>query len=900
VISMAHVGEMNIAAFGKAVQAIKPGLPVVLLAGSSRELSILPRIEKLQGIESVFVWLGDVRLFLAIIKSIEDRLNAEHDARVAGVRSIILVEDSVQFYSSYLPMLYTEVLNQTRALTAESVNRARKIMRMRARPKVLLARSFEEGRQLVERHQRNLLGVIVDAAFPRDGKVDNSAGFEFAELVREQTPDLPILMQSDARNAARAAASNLEFIDKNSPTLLSDLREFMQQHLGFGAFAFLHTDGSVLSRVSDLRTLEWAIRAVPEEDIIRNMARNNFTAWLKARTEYELAESVRDIVKDASGDPGKAREEVLQTLRTFRLRAISGVVAEYSSRTFEGGSGFVRIGPGSLGGKGRGLAFLNSLISKYRLEHRFDGVRVYVPATAVLTTGVFEKFMASSGLLSFALEETDDSRITAAFVEPALQPDVLEDLWNFIQWVRYPLAVRSSSLLEDASYQPFAGIYKTYMIPNNHEDPEVRLAELCRAIKMVYASTYHSDPKAYMESLPNRLEEEKMAVVIQQVVGRRYGSYVYPNIAGVGRSLNYYPMPGMTPEDGIVSVALGMGKTVVDGGQCVKFCPAYPRSPIQSFGPEEYLKNSQSTFLALDVSSAESQSVQGFELAPLDLSVAEGDGTLLPVGSVYSHDNNAVYDGISRPGIRIVTMANILKSSIFPLAEITSFMLKVGEAASSCPVEMEFAVNLSEDAGKPHEFACLQIRPLVMGSEEQEIQIDQFSAGNAICIAHKVLGNGFIRDVCDLVYVRRAGFERACTAQVAEEIGTLNGRLRQQGRPYLLIGPGRWGSADPWLGIPVKWAQIAGVRCIVETDFEDMQVDPSQGSHFFQNVMSFGIGYFTIHPDRNAGDLLDFAWLDKQSAESETTYLRHLRFQAPLHIALDGKKSFGVVMKPPQ
>jgi len=900
VISMAHVGDMNIVEFGKAVREINPDLPVILLAGSSRELSILPPIEKLPGIDAVFVWLGDVRLFLAIIKSIEDTLNAEHDAQVAGVRSIILVEDSVQFYSSYLPMLYTEVLNQTRALTAESVNRARKIMRMRARPKVLLARSFEEGWQLYERHQGSLLGVILDAAFPRDGKADNSAGFEFARLVREQTPDVPILMQSDSQNAAQAAAFDLEFIDKNSPTLLSDLRKFMQHHLGFGVFAFLHPDGTVLSRVSDLRTLEWATQAVPQEYIISNLVRNDFMAWLKARTEYELAEAVRAIVQDASDDPGRAREEILQTLRAFRERAISGVVAEYSSQTFEGGSGFVRIGSGSLGGKGRGLAFLNSLVGKYRLEHRFDGVRIHVPPTAVLATGVFEKFMASSGLLSFALAEADDDEITAAFVKAPFHPDVLEDLWNFIQWVRYPLAIRSSSLLEDASYQPFAGIYKTFMIPNNDEDPEVRLAELCRAIKMVYASTYHSDPKAYMESLPNRLEEEKMAVVIQQVVSRRHGRYLYPSLAGVGRSLNYYPMPGMTPEDGVVSVALGMGKTVVDGGQCVRFCPAYPRSPIQSFSPEEYLQNSQNTFLALDMSPADGQSVREFELVPVDLSVAERDGTLLPVGSVYSPDNNAVYDGISRPGIRIVTMASILKSSTFPLAEITSFMLKVGQAAASCPVEMEFAVNLSEEQGKPHEFACLQIRPLVMGSESQDIQIEQYSAENAICVSNKVLGNGFVKDVCDLVYVRRAGFERASTARVAEEIGALNGSLRQQERPYLLIGPGRWGSADPWLGIPVKWAQIAGVRCIVETDFEDMQVDPSQGSHFFQNVMSFGIGYLTTHPEKNTSDLLDFEWLDRQPVESETSHLRHIRFQAPLYIALDGKKGFGLVMKPQQ
>jgi CheY-like chemotaxis protein len=902
IISTARVGDMNVSEFGRAVREINPQVPIVLLAGSNRELSLLPRVEELQGIDSVFVWLGDVKLFLAIIKYIEDRLNAEHDAQAAGVKSIILIEDSVPFYSSYLPMLYMEILNQTRALSVESVNRAQKIMRMRARPKVLLARSFEESLRLYERHKQHLLGIIIDAAFPDGGTIDPHAGLRFARLVKDQVPDLPILMQSDLQNAEPAAALGLEFIDKNSPTLLAGLRAFMQQRLGFGEFVFLTPDGSVLSRAPDLRTLEWAIQAVPEEHIYRNVARNDFYMWLTARTEFELAEAVRTIVQNAGTVPGGIRERILAAIRAYRQRSVSGVVAEYSSRTFEGGSGFVRIGTGSLGGKGRGLAFLNSLVTKYQLEHRFAGVRIFIPPTAVLATGVFNRFMESSGLLSYALEEPDDGKITKAFLEAEFPADILENLWNFIQWVRYPLAVRSSSLLEDASYQPFAGIYKTFMIPNNDDDPEIRLAELCDAIKMVYASTYHSDPKAYMESLPNRLEEEKMAVIIQQVVGKQYDSHLYPNFAGVGRSLNFYPMPGMKPEDGIVSVALGMGKTVVDGGRCVRFCPASPRTPVQSFTPDEYVENSQNSFLALDLSASPhvsgAENRNSFDLVPLDLAVAERDGTLHAVGSVYSPDDNAVFDGIARPGIRLVTMAGVLKSTVFPLADIAAFMLKVGAAVSSCPVEIEFAVNLSDDPSKEHEFACLQVRPLVQGSEVQEVIISALAPQDAVCISHKALGNGFIRDVFDVVYVRKDTFDRSETLHVAEEIGIVNSRLRQQKKPYLLAGPGRWGSADPWLGIPVKWAQISGARCIIETGFEDMQVDPSQGSHFFQNIVSLGIGYLNVDMHKNSGDLIDSAWLDLQPAETETRHLRHIVLGEPLRIILNGRKNHGVVLKP--
>ncbi len=901
VISMPRVGEMDVRDFGNAVREIVPDLPIILLASSARELAVLQPLDCIPVGDRVFVWHGDSRLFLAIIKLTEDCANAWHDARTAGVKSIILIEDSVHFYSLYLPILYTEIMKQTQGLMAEGVNRMQRVMRMRARPKILLATCYEEALSLYERYRKDLLGVILDAFFPRAGKVDRSAGLDFARMVRQETPGIPMLMQSNSANAAIADSLGVEFLNKNSPSLLLELREFMQAHLGFGEFIFRMPGGELVSRAGDLRSLEWALRAIPDDCLMYHVGRGDFSTWLMARTEFELAETVSQIAKGHCESCEDVRGLMLQALAAHRARSRAGVVVDFSHRSFEGKSGFVRIGTGSLGGKGRGLAFINSLFNTYKIEGRIPGVRIFIPPTAVLSTGVFEQYMESSGLLSFALQETDDREITRAFLEADLPDDVVENLWAFLDWVRYPLAVRSSSLLEDASFQPFAGIYQTYMIPNNHEDPEVRLEELSKAIRMVYASTYHADAKAYIESTPNRLEEEKMAVVIQQVVGKPHDRYFYPNLAGVARSLNFYPMPGMKPEDGVASVVLGLGKGVVEGDRCVRFSPAYPRKPIQSLTTKECLDNAQRAFWALELTASAGQSdlARSLEHAgqvSLDLELAEKHGTLAPVASVYSADNDAIYDGTSRPGIRLVSMAGVLKGSVFPLAEILSLSLKVGAAASSCPIEMEFAVNLSDSSDTPHEFGFLQIRPLALGADFRDFQLEQIRPEDALCVARRALGNGLISGVCDLIYVRRDRFARSKTKEIAREIGDLNARLREGRRPFLLIGPGRWGSADPWLGIPVKWAQISGVRCIIETDLEDMHVDPSQGSHFLHNIISFGIGYLTV--DMEGGDRLDYGLLDTAPAAAETQHVRLLSFREPLEIALNGRRNYGVVMNP--
>ncbi|MDR3673400.1 MAG: PEP/pyruvate-binding domain-containing protein [Holophaga sp.] len=898
VISMPRVGDMNVRAFGPAVRALAPGLPVVLLASSLRELGQLG-VDGLKGIQEVFVWLGDVSLFLAMVKCVEDRMNALHDARLAGVKCILMVEDDIPFCSAILPVLYTEVMKQAFGPMAEGVNRSQRVLRRRARPKILLAHTFEEAMATLETHGKDLAALLLDAAFPRAGGMDVNAGREFATVVAERFPDLPILVQSNREYWTPGEGVPAQFLDKTSPDLVTGLQTFLQEQLGFGDFVFRLPDGSVATRAQDLRSLEWAVQAVPDGCLEAHARRGDFSRWVLARAEFELAGTLDQIV--AGGLPApELRRRILEALSAHRALRGAGVVTEFSASGFEGRTRFARVGKGSLGGKGRGLAFINSLLTSYGLETRIPGIRIGVPPTLVLATDVFDQFMKASNLTGFALGETDDEKLSRAFLAAELPRDVVDALWTFLDWVRHPLAVRSSSLLEDASYQPFAGIYQTYMIPNNDEDPEVRLAQLGDAIKLVYASTFRSDAKAYIQSTPNRLEEEKMAVVIQQVAGRRHGRYLYPDFAGVGRSLNFYPMPGMKPEEGIGSVALGLGMTVVDGGRCARFCPAQPAKPLQWLTPEDCLESAQREFIALDLEGGRVDPVTGgamLNLATLDLRTAKEHGTLYPVGGVYSADNNAIYDGCSRPGVPLVTMAGVFKGSVFPLGEVLTLLLKVGEAANSCPVEMEFAVCLGSGPDHTHEFHFLQIRPMVMGTDTQDIDMGSLVPEQALCTARMAMGNGFLEGVRDLVYVRPDRFERALTSVIAGEVGEMNERLKAAGRPYLLVGPGRWGSADPWLGIPVTWSQIAGVRCIVETDLGDMHVDPSQGSHFFQNIMAFGIGYLTLETHGTA-DRMDYAWLEAQGAEPGTAHLRHLRFDEPFQIALNGRRNLGVVLKP--
>jgi CheY-like chemotaxis protein len=901
VISMLRVGEMDVFEFGRQVKTAAPDLPLVLLAYDTRELSMLQARHDLGGIDRVFVWQGDARLFLAIIKLCEDKRNAAHDAETDGVKSLIVVEDSVRFYSAYLPLLYTQIMAQTQALMAEGVNRMQRLMRMRARPKILLAASYEEGMALFERYRHHVLGVIVDATFPRGGRSDPGAGLEFARAVKTEDADIPVLMQSsDTGNAARAAALGAVFIQKTSPTLLREVHAFMREHLGFGDFVFRRPDGSEVARAADMRALAEGLRTVPVESVVYHAGRNDFSTWLMARTEFDLAKALRPRRAEEFRTPGDLRDYLLASLDAYREETRAGLVAEFSSDRFDPHSGFTKIGAGSLGGKGRGLAFINSLARVHEIENHVPGVRIFVPPTAVVATGIFDRFMEASGLAARVLGEIEDEEVRRAFLAAELPVDAMRALRAFLERVDYPLAVRSSSLLEDSSYQPFAGIYQTFMIPNSAPDLGTRLAELSRAIRLVYASTYYADSKSYISATPNRLEEEKMAVVIQPIVGRRHGDHLYPDIAGVVRSYDYYPMHGMRAEDGVACVALGLGRTVVEGGRCLRFSPAQPQALYQFSSTRDYLENAQREFYAVDLTRPPSDAERpqsDANLVLLGLDAAHEHGTLAPVGSVYSPDNDVVYEGADRRGIRLVTMAGVLSGHPIALPEALRFLLDVGLGGFSCHVEIEFAINLHPPGRGPHELAFLQIRPLVFGPATEDVDLGEVDRAAAICVSGAALGHGRLEGIRDLVYVRGDTFDRAHTAEIAREVGAVNARLRAAGRPYLLIGPGRWGSADPWLGIPVGWSQISQVRCIVEAELADIKVTPSQGTHFFQNITSFGIGYFTVHGEDPLASL-DRAWLDAQWATDESEHVRHLSFPEPLEVLIDGRRGVGVVMKP--
>ncbi|MFI5143392.1 MAG: PEP/pyruvate-binding domain-containing protein [Thermoanaerobaculales bacterium] len=898
VITMARLGGVDPRALARRIKAAHPELPVVLLADNHFEAHRVKEANQPGALDQVFVWRGDVALFLAIIKLIEDARNVARDTELAAVRTIILIENSVRFYSSYLPLLYTEMTKQTQALMADGVNVRQQLRRMRARTKILLAETFEQGWELFERYRAYTLGIITDARFPRAGVSDPEAGLEFVRRVKAEDPDMPLLVQStDAEMEPRAHALGAAFLHKRSPRLLDELRRFIKTSLGFGDFVFVRPeDGSEVARVPDLAAMPRVLRTVPGESLRYHAARNHFSNWCMARTEFTLAARIRPWKVSDFADVEELRRYLVEAFSELASEARRGVVADFSPQAFEGLAGFLRIGSGSMGGKGRGLGFINALLAR---SQPGDGeVRIFVPPAVVLGTDLFDEFLQTNNLVGLALSEASDLEIEDAFLGAPLPAAIERDLAALVEHTRHPLAVRSSSLLEDSYDQPFAGIYRTFMLANNAAEPSVRLAELTAAVKLVFASTFSRKAKAYLAHTPHRAEEEKMAVVVQRLVGRPHGRLYYPDFAGVACSHNYYPVLGMKAEDGLAAVALGFGKTVVEGGQAVRFSPAAPRSVPQFSSTAATLDSAQREFYALELDRGAFPSARHEDALVLQgLDEAARQGTLAAVGSVYSPDNDAIYDGIGRPGVRLVTFAPILKGGLFPLPGVLRHLLALGNQAMSCPVEIEFAVNLGSE-GTPPEFAVLQIRPLVVevGAEDLDELLRTVEPAALLCSSEQALGQGRVQDIRDVVYVKPGGFDRAQTVAVAAEVEAINRTLAEEGRPYLLIGPGRWGTADRWLGIPVEWHQIAGARVILETELDDVPVTPSEGTHFFQNITSFGIGYLTVHRKSGRG-FVDFGWLAEQPARAETRYLRHVRLERPLDIRVDGRSSRGVILK---
>jgi len=898
IFAMTRIGEMKIVEFAREAKKRRPGVPVIVLGYNMRELELLVKVAD-SPIDRVFIWTGEVKLLVAIIKYIEDLRNVEHDTRTGDVRTIILIEDSVRFYSAYLPLVYTEVVQQTLGLMQEGINLSQKLLRLRARPKILFATTFEEAWAFYDHYRDYMLGAICDARFPWGGTLRHDAGFEFIRRMKEDDPQMPAALQSlELKNEGLAAAIGAAFIRKDSPSLLEDLRKFMRRNFGFGNFVFRMPDGTEVGRAHNTKALIQEMARVPDKSLEFHASHDHFSNWLRARTKFTLASLIKPVKATQFESVKALREFLVDTFTTYQEHALRGTIADFSETTFNANSGFTRIGTGSLGGKARGLAFLNHLVTRYDLQTRFPGTEIKVPPTAVVATDVFDAFLDLGDLREFAINEADDGRIVEAFLAAPLPRDTVRELRYLLRQVKVPLAIRSSSLLEDAQYQPFAGVYSTYMIPNNHPRLARRLDQLSDAIKLVYASTFFQSAKAYLTATSNRVEEEKMAVIVQQVVGRRHDHYFYPSFAGAAQSTDHYAHGDADPEDGVALVALGLGRIVVEGGRSIRFSPKAPRRLWQFPTTKDVLRNSQHRFLALDVSDPEADPAlrDTEKVVWLELRDAEKHGTLDPVGSVYSPQNDAIYDGIHRPGPRLVTFAHVLKSEIFPLAGVLSFLLELGRRCLSSPIEIEFAANLNEGE-QPNEFCLLQIRPLTAERLSENLDLESFTEENTLVTTKVALGNGHYDDILDVVCVDRERFDRTATPAIAREIGEMNRKLVNAGRPYLLVGPGRWGSADRWLGIPVQWADISGASVIVESDLSDFKVTPSQGTHFFQNLTSFQVGYLTVNQTSGGGHL-NWPWLEQQPAEEETEYLRHLRFEDPITVLIDGRSGRGVVAKP--
>ncbi|MEE9450184.1 MAG: PEP/pyruvate-binding domain-containing protein [Ignavibacteriaceae bacterium] len=901
IITTLHIEDMTPLGFAKLIKEAGLKIPIILLGHDNRELKALLQNPESSVFDKVFIWTGDFRIIIGIIKYIEDKLNVEHDSKIVGVQNVIFVEDSERYYSALLPIIYTEMLKQSQRLISEGINLSHKFLRMRARPKILLCSSYEEAWEYFEKYKELILGIISDIAFPRNGKLDDSAGLKLAKSVKDEISDIPILLTSnnadletDANKAGNA------FLLKDSPTLILELQHFMNRHFGFGDFVFRTPDGSEVDRAGNLRNLEEKLKTVPPDCIKFHASRNHFSNWLKARTEFWLAHQLRPRkVSDYPSVEG-LRDYLVSALHNYRLMRQRGIIADFNKETFDPESSFARIGGGSLGGKARGLGFANTLISNYQIRDQFEDVQISVPPAIVLGANVFDDFLEMNKLRRFALESDDDEEITKRFLDASKFPEeILGELAAFLDLINTPLAVRSSSLLEDSQYHPFAGVYQTYMIPNNNSNPLIRLNDLLTTIKRVYASTFYQGAKNYIKITAYRLEEEKMAVIIQKMVGNIHENKFYPEFSGVAKSFNFYPLPPQKPTDGTVSVALGLGKMVVEGGNTVRFCPKYPDDLIQFYSVQESLNNSQREFYALQLDEKTDFGIVTYDklVKNFGLEIAEADGTLNYVGSTYIPDNDAIYDGLSREGIRIVTFGPILRNKMFPLSNILELLLEMGNWGMGTAIEMEFAVKMSTVPGRKKEFGLLQIRPLVVSHDFEDLKIEQVKKEKLICQSSRVLGNGIINDVYDAIVVDYHLFERAKSREVAAEVASFNTQLIKEKKPYLLVGVGRWGSLDQWLGIPVNWAQIAGAKVIVETSFKDLAVEPSQGSHFFQNITSFMIGYFTVS-SLKGDDFVDWDWLLKQETVESKTFTKHIRFKHPVIIKMNGHENKGIIIKP--
>lgn len=900
VMTMLSIGGMDPFSMAKKVKEKYATIPIVVLTHFSREVSVRMAREDTSAIDYIFCWLGNADIMLAIIKLIEDEMNVDHDVQQVGVQSILLIEDSVRFYSSYLPLIYRIVLTQSKKFMDEGLNEHQKMMRMRGRPKILLARTYEEALEMYEKYESNLLGIISDVAYDKDGQKDAEAGIKFAKLVKKRNPYMPFILQSSNRKLEGTAKElKVSFIYKHSKSLLRRLKELLNKYLAFGDFVFVNpATGEEVGRASNLKTLQERMCQIPDESLMYHFQRDHVSKWLNARALFAIAEVLKYIRVEDFNSLDEAKRFLFDTIANFRFNKGRGIIAKFYRDKFDEYLTFTRIGDGTIGGKARGLAFLNMLIKKHDVFSQFGEVVVTIPRTVVISTDIFEEFMEVNQLYPLALSDASDEEILQTFVSGHLPERIHGDLFKFISILRGPIAIRSSSVLEDSHYQPFAGIYSTYMIAQG-PDEGVVLSQLCDAIKCVYASAFFKSSKQYMEATMNVIDEERMGIVLQEVVGQQHDDVFYPTFSGVGRSVNFYPIAPEKAEDGIVNVAMGLGKHIVEGGVSLRFSPKYPRKILQLSTTDMAIKETQKSFFALDLNSASfTPSVNdAVNLKKLDLKAAEKHGTLRWLGSVYDFQYHMIKDGLMADGMRLVTFSNVLKYDVFPLAEIIGNVLEIGQKEMNQPVEVEFAVDLQPKPGLPPIFYLLQIRPIVDSKETISEKLEEVPQEKTLIYSNSALGNGIINDVYDVVYVKPQAFNPANNTSLVAVFDELNKSFHEENKYYVLIGPGRWGSQDPWLGVPVKWAQISSARVIVEMGLENYRIDPSQGTHFFQNLTSLRVGYFTVIPSIGEGHL-DIDFLDRQPAVYEDQNIRHVRFEQPCVIKIDGQKGLGVVMLP--
>ena len=898
IICMPNMDNRDIFAAATEIKIHYPNIPIVVLTPFSKEVSKRIANEDLSAIDYVFSWLGNAELLLAIIKLIEDKMNAPDDTASVGVQIILLVEDSIRFYSSALPHLYKFVLEQSQMFAKEALNDHQRTLRMRGRPKIKLARTYEEAVRIFNQYRDNMLGIISDMSFMHDGVKDPYAGYKFGQYVRKTGLIIPFVLESsEATNKVYAKELGASFIDKNSKSYPQDLRKKIMQRFGFGDFVILNPQTKEeIMRIKDLKDLQKKVFQIPDDSLVYHLSRNHFSRFFYSRAMFPPAEVLKRVDVSDYKDMDEARQLIFDLIVQYRRMKNSGVVAVYQKERFDEYSNFARIGDGSLGGKGRGLAFIGAMVKRYPdLEH--EHFAVTIPKTVVICTDIFDEFMDTNELYPVALSDADDETILKYFLRASLPARLIEDLMAFFDVVKSPIAVRSSSLLEDSHYQPFAGIYSTYMIPKL-EDKYDMLRTLSDAIKAVYASVFYRDSKAYMTATSNLIDQEKMAIVLQEVVGNRYNDRFYPTISGVARSLNFYPIGNEKAEDGIANIALGLGKYIVDGGQTLRFSPRHPHI-LQMSTMDFALRETQTRYYALDLKNLTEQfSVDdSFNLLRLNLKDADADGSLKFIVSTYDPYDQIIRDGYYPGGRKILSFVNILQHDVFPLAETLDQILHVGQDEMGRPIEIEFAVNIDPENPERATFYLLQVRPIVDNKEVMEEDLTQVEQADTILSSTSVLGHGIVTDVQDIIYVKTGAFSSSNNQLIASEIEKMNRQFTEGEKNYVLVGPGRWGSSDSWLGIPVKWPHISNARVIVECGLENYRVDPSQGTHFFQNLTSFGVGYFTINPFKGDG-WFDEEYLNSLPAVEETEYLRHVHLDAPIVIKMDGKKSLGVVLKP--